>query len=698
MSGEAPLRAHFEELVELSQEERAAALERLDLAPAQHAQLEGMLEIDAQLASERETVRERDFPMPGERVGGYRLSAPIGFGGMGSIWLATSQSALEVSVAIKFPAATGVAEDEAHGRLEQERRILSALHHPGVVSLVDAGQTASGRPFLVLEALEGLPLDRWLREQAHGEDRRLEMLAKLVEAVAHVHSRGIVHRDLKPSNVMVTPDGWPVLIDFGAARVTDQAPISAAFITQGRAPHTPAFASPEQLRGETATALADVHALGRLGLEVLDPDGARSAELRPLFERACLDDADARWESADALGRALRSRLTADPSPSRRAFAALPWALFGVALSVAALLLLNSPDPRDSAWSTALSNVPAGELEIDPHHWLELGEAGEDPNLAIAAAVQFHAIGDRSAAAGLLDDVPLEAPTLSNLRRLERAELFVLLGRPAAAFACLEALDESDLADHEFSRAAWLEGCAFEGAGHGLELALVSEMSEDWEEEEAFLWELACAWRVARGDLEALDYWREAEGEGESEGLLDLEPRWAAALLDLRARLSAHEELEPLDEDLLDVLEEEAWLQIEEEPVSASVGDWWSVRRARGAALEDDERLEWVEQAQEQLAERDLADSSWSLPLCVALAHELERAGEDATARAAFDEARELADAVAGEDNGWRGWIDAVQQGSRDPWLPVHLELYEPAGETLEWLAEEDIPALDWLR
>ncbi|MHC4375744.1 MAG: serine/threonine-protein kinase [Planctomycetota bacterium] len=696
MSGEPTLRAHFEALVELPADERAAALDALNLGAAERVQLERMLAIDAQLGADDDTVRDRDYPMPGERVGGYRLQAPIGFGGMGSIWLATSQSALEVSVAIKFPAATGVGEDEAHGRLEQERRILSALHHPGVVSLVDAGQTGGGQPYLVLEALEGLPLDRWLREQAPGETLRLEMLAKLVEAVAHVHSRGIVHRDLKPANVMVTPDGWPVLIDFGAARVTEQAPISAAFITQGRAPHTPAFASPEQLRGEQATALADVHALGLLGLEVLDPEAPRSAQLRPLFERACHDDAESRWPSAEALGQALREHFGPERSPARRAAAALPWALLSVALAVTAVLLLNGPEAPDAAWSLALSGVPAAELEFDPDHWLELAESADDPNLIVAAAVQLHASGDRAAARELLHGLEPGAGEYSNLRSIEWAELLLLLGQPDTARACIEALDEDALAEHEQSRAAWLEGRALEDSGHALELMLVAEMSAEWDEEEALLWEYACAWRIARGDLDALVYWQEEEGDAED--LLDLEPQWACALLDLRARLGAESSLQAIDDELLEILEEEAWMQLEEEPWMGSPATWWIARRTRLAALDEGERLDGIEESLGQLAEQDLDDSRWSLPLLVARAHELQRAGDPLEAAESFDRARALAIEVAGEDNGWQAWIAGVQALERDPWQPVHLELYEPADETLEWLDEEGARAFDWLR
>lgn len=696
MSGEPTLRAHFEALVELPDAERSAALDALGLGAAERDQLERMLAIDAQLGSADDTVRERDYPLPGERVGGYRLSAPIGFGGMGSIWLATSQTALEVSVAIKFPAATGVGEDEAHGRLEQERRILSALHHPGVVSLVDAGRTGGGRPYLVLEALEGLPLDRWLREQAPDEARRLEMLAKLVEAVAHVHSRGIVHRDLKPANVMVTPDGWPVLIDFGAARVTDQAPISAAFVTQGHAPHTPAFASPEQLRGETATTLTDVHALGRLGLEVLDPQAPRSAQLRPLFERACRDDAESRWPSAEALGHALREQLGPERPPAWRAAGALPWALLSAALAVTAVLLLNGSEAPDTAWSLALSGVPASELQFDPEHWLELAETANDPNLIVAAAVQFHASGDRGAARELLDGLESDAAVYSPLRSMELAELHLQLGRPAAARACLEELDAGALEEHEQSRAAWLEGRALEDSGHALELMLVAEMSEEWDEEEALLWEYACAWRIARGDLDALEYWQEEEGDAED--LLDLEPQWACALLDLRARLGAELPLQPIDDELLEILDEEAWMQLEEEPSMGSPAAWWIARRTRIAGLEDGERLDGIEEALGQLAEQDLDDSCWSLPLLAAQAHELQRAGDSLEAAEVFDRARDLAIQVAGEDNGWQTWIDEVQRLERDPWQPVHLELYEPADETLEWLDEEGTAAFDWLR
>ena len=429
---------------------------------------------------------------------------------------------------------------------------------------------------------------------------------------------------------------------------------------------------------------------------MLDPEAPRSAQLRPLFERACHDDAGARWPSAEALGQALREQLGPERSPAWRAASALPWALLSVALAVTAVLWFNAPEPRDAAWSAALSGVPAVELEFDPQHWLELAESAGDPNLIVAAAVQLQASGDRGAALEQLAPVELDAEELSNLRRLELAELFVLLGRPAAARVCLEALDEGALAEHEQSRAAWLEGRALEASGEPLELQLVAELSEEWDEEEALLWEFACAWRIARGDLDALEYWLEEEGD--AEGLLDLEPQWACALLDLHARLTPEVGLRALDDELLEVLEEEAWMQLEEEPSLNSPAAWWSARRARGAALNGDERLEWIEDALEQLAEQDLGDSSWSLPLRVARARELARAGEVPEAEEAFAAAGALAREVAGDDHGWQAWIDAVRAGERDPWQPVHLELYEPADETLEWLEDEGAGAFDWLR
>ena len=213
MSEGSDLRQLFEQLLAIDPAEREARARELVAVTAERERLLAMVEAE-ELAPADEAASpndERDHPWPGDSVGAYRLLAPIGDGGMGSVWAAESRSAPDVRVAVKFATGVGVDRAEARGRLEQERRVLAALDHPGVVRLIDGGEAGARGPFVVLPLLRGRPLDEFARGAGEAQVRRV--VARLARALEHVHSRGFVHRDIKPSNVLVDEEGWPVLID-----------------------------------------------------------------------------------------------------------------------------------------------------------------------------------------------------------------------------------------------------------------------------------------------------------------------------------------------------------------------------------------------------------------------------------------------------------------------------------------------------
>ncbi len=206
----------------------------------------------------------------GELVGAYRLVREIGRGGMGEVWLADrADGVFQRQVALKLPrVAWGAGLVQ---RMAREREIGALLEHPNIARLYDAGVDERGRPYLALEYIDGQPVDAWCEAQGLDTRRRLRLFAQVAKAVAYAHGRLVVHRDLKPSNVLVTPDGQAHLLDFGIAKLLDEAPSDDTLgLTQqqGRV-MTPHYASPEQVAGEAITVQSDVYSLGVLLYELV---------------------------------------------------------------------------------------------------------------------------------------------------------------------------------------------------------------------------------------------------------------------------------------------------------------------------------------------------------------------------------------------------------------------------------------------
>ncbi|HLK51473.1 MAG TPA: protein kinase [Bryobacteraceae bacterium] len=196
--------------------------------------------------------------------GPYRLIRLLGSGGMGAVYLAErSDGELQQQVAIKL-LRTGMEQPSQRERFLTERQLLSYLDHPSVARLLDVGRTEDGRPYLVMEYVDGVPIDSYaagkpLREQ-------LAMFLKVCGGVAHAHRHLIIHRDLKPSNILVNPAGEPKLLDFGIAKLVDETADQTATVERLL---TPNYASPEQLRGSVQTTATDVYSLGAVLYKLL---------------------------------------------------------------------------------------------------------------------------------------------------------------------------------------------------------------------------------------------------------------------------------------------------------------------------------------------------------------------------------------------------------------------------------------------
>lgn len=203
-------------------------------------------------------------PVPGARIGPFRVVREIGHGGMGAVYLAERDDThFQQRVALKLVRGGGGSAALLR-RFLDERQILAALEHPGIARLVDGGLTAAHEPWFAMEYVDGEPIDRHCASRGLGVEARLELVCQVCDAVEHAHRRLVVHRDLKPSNILVTDEGRVKLLDFGIAALLDPERAAAGQTLAGFRALTPEYASPEQLRGEPASTACDVYALGLL--------------------------------------------------------------------------------------------------------------------------------------------------------------------------------------------------------------------------------------------------------------------------------------------------------------------------------------------------------------------------------------------------------------------------------------------------
>jgi len=286
----------------------------------------------SELAGEMSTVDTASPPgLAGQTVGAYTLVSQIGQGGMGTVWLARrSDGRFERQAAVKFVsiALPGRAVQE---RFRREGSILGRLTHPHIAELLDAGITAEGQPYLILEYVDGKVIDEYCDERKLDVEARVRLFLDVLAAVAHAHANLIVHRDIKPSNVLITSNGEVKLLDFGIAKLLEgegQAGVATLLTHESGSALTPHYAAPEQLSNQPVTTATDAYALGVLlyvlltGQHPAGPGPHSPAELlkavldteppRPSVTAASAHDhttAEARSTTPEKLVRQLRGDL-----------------------------------------------------------------------------------------------------------------------------------------------------------------------------------------------------------------------------------------------------------------------------------------------------------------------------------------------------------------------------------------------------
>jgi serine/threonine-protein kinase len=280
------------------QPELAQDLRRL----VEHADRTGPLE---RLGESGVLVEALDaLPLEATTVGGWQLRRRIGAGGMAEVFLAERESAGVVQIAALKRMVTGLGSPELRARFVRERAILARLSDARIARYLDGGLAEDGRPWLVIEYIDGLPIDRHCSEHRLGLRERVILFRDVCGAVAHAHRHLVVHRDIKPSNVLVSRDGQIKLLDFGIAKPLDGDDDATQASARLLTPH---YASPEQIRGEPASTATDVFLLGLLLFELIcgeRPFAAHESDRRAL-ERALCDDDPPR--PSDVLARRRRT-------------------------------------------------------------------------------------------------------------------------------------------------------------------------------------------------------------------------------------------------------------------------------------------------------------------------------------------------------------------------------------------------------
>ncbi len=286
------------------------------------------------------TLDAKDFGAPGQDIGPYRLLQKIGEGGMGEVWVAEQQKPLRRRVALKL-IKPGMDTRGVIARFESERQALAMMDHPAIAKVFDAGETPQGRPYFVMEYVQGIPITTYCDRNRLTTQERLTLFEQVCEGVQHAHQKAVIHRDLKPSNILVAiQDGKPVpkIIDFGVAKATAQGLTERTMFTElGVLVGTPEYMSPEQaeMSGQNVDTRTDVYSLGTILYELLvgalpfDPRELRRAGFDEIRRKIRQEDPPKPSTRLSTMGEALatqaENRRTERPALIRQVRGDLDW-------------------------------------------------------------------------------------------------------------------------------------------------------------------------------------------------------------------------------------------------------------------------------------------------------------------------------------------------------------------------------------
>jgi len=397
----------------------------------------------------------------GDRLGPWRLTRFLASGGMGSVFVAErADEQYQRQVAVKL--LRGLPDALTAQRLAAERQILASLQHPNIARLYDGGATPGGQPYLVMEYVDGVALDRYLQEQAPDLSARLQLFLRICRAVQAAHQRLVLHCDLKPGNVLVRADGEPVLLDFGIARLQD----AADGAERGRF-CTPPYASPELLAGQPVGVAGDVYSLGVMLIEVLSaqrlpahagtdaacpPPSALAqlpalrrqlrGDLDAIAAKACAQDPAQRYANVAELAADLQRHLGHRPVQARRggrryALARLLRRRWRESAVAAAVLLLSAGfmwrllETRAQAQREATIALQVSQFMTDAFDAADPRSRGAQGTATISA----QQVLDRSAAQ--LDRGLAQSPAVRARLRATLGRAYMNLGEEARAEALL---------------------------------------------------------------------------------------------------------------------------------------------------------------------------------------------------------------------------------------------------------------------
>jgi dipeptidyl aminopeptidase/acylaminoacyl peptidase len=398
-------------------------------------------EIGGMLAND-ERVRAAVPPAPDRlpRFGVWQALKLLGRGGMGTVYLAErADGVVQMTVAVKV-VPLALASPAIEERFRRERQFLASLDHPKIARLIDGGVSGTGVPYLTMEYVDGLSIDRFCDAHQLDTRARIVLARQVLEALAYVHGRQVIHRDLKPSNILVAEGGQVKLLDFGTARLVD-ATAEAAITKTGVFAFTPEYASPEQVRGESLTFASDLYSAGvllyrlltgRLPYRIADASPAAVAQaitraqpepsgldapLDAILSKALRKDAADRYKSAaemDAdLARYLGGQRVQARKPRKRFWSALAVGLVILAAGIPGTRLLRHSAHELMPFDAGVPNAMQPALSSDGK-WLAFaafpsaGEEGAHPDIWIQPMPNGAA--RRVTAGGATNDEPSLSP------------------------------------------------------------------------------------------------------------------------------------------------------------------------------------------------------------------------------------------------------------------------------------------------